>query len=185
MVFNSAKNKYDNDEDLENNSSSKKNTVKLNSNEDNISFNLNDSCDTAVSTAIISRDSNGSNNSNNSQNYFKLNSNGFLGSKNKPDIKKIYKIDGQDNLLTLQIKYALSKMKSQYSVNNSVFNKSTSSNFSCDYYFSNINDNNSNINIASNNEKQSNMNSSNRYNNYYNKFSIRPQNLNQKNYFFA
>ena len=117
LVFNSAKNKYDNDDEFkDNNVMNKNNNSKLNVNEENNnSSNGNDSFDNSVSTAIISRDSNGSNNSNNLGNIincFKGENNGFLGAKNKPDIKKIYKNEDPDDLLTLQIKYALSKMQS-------------------------------------------------------------------------
>ena len=39
---------------------------------------------------------------------------GFLGENKKPNVKKIYKKDGQNDLLTLQIKYAISKIRSEY-----------------------------------------------------------------------
>ena len=102
----------------------------------------------------------------------------FWEKKNKPNKKQIYKNDDHDDLLTLQIKYALSKMSAQYSVNNLNINKSLSSNFACDYYLSNINNmtNNSSNNkdkIVNNNENQKFGNvSNNRGNIYYNKFSI-------------
>ena len=183
LVFNSAKNKYDNDEDLvENVPSIKANTNKLNINIENNSYNSSDSFDTVTSTERISGISNGSNNSDNLINHiknrFKDKIIGFLGEKNKPNKRQIYKIDDNDNLLTLQIKYALSKMKSQYSVNNLIIDKSLNSNFACDYYLSNINNtiNNSSNNkdkIVNNNEKLKIGNvSNNRSNYYYNKFSI-------------
>ena len=183
LVFNSAKNKYDNDEDLvENAPLIKANTTKLNTHAENISYNSSDSFDTVTSTERISGVSNGSNNSDNIINHiknrFKDKNVGFLGGKNKPNRKHIYKNDDNDDLLTLQIKYALSKMSAQYSVNNLNINKSLSSNFACDYYLGNINNsiNNSSNNkdkIVNNNEKQKIGNASNnRSNFYYNKFSI-------------
>ena len=189
LVFNSAKNKYDNDEDLvENVPLIKANTTKLNTHAENISYNSSDSFDTVTSTERISGVSNGSNNSDNIINHiknrFKDNNVGFLGGKNKPNRKQIYKNDDNDDLLTLQIKYALSKMSAQYSVNNLNINKSLSSNFACDYYLSNINNtiNNSSNNkdkIVINNEKQKigNVNN-NRSKFYYNKFSIISKNPN-------
>jgi len=183
LVFNSAKNKYDNDEDLvETTPFMKSNTTKMNTNAGNISYNSSDSFDTVTSTERISGVSNGSNNSeniiNHTKNRFKDYNGGFLGEKNKPNKKQIYKNDDHDDLLTLQIKYALSKMSAQYSVNNLNINKSLSSNFACDYYLSNINNmtNNSSNNkdkIVNNNENQKFGNvSNNRGNIYYNKFSI-------------
>ena len=68
LVFNSAKNKYDNDDEINiMNNANYLNEIKLKSNSDN-SFNENESCDTAISNAIISRDSNNSNNINNETN---------------------------------------------------------------------------------------------------------------------
>jgi len=183
LVFNSAKNKYDNDEDVvENAPFVKANTTKLNSNTENISYNSSDSFDTVTSTERISGVSNGSNNSdiitNHIKNRFKDNNGGFLGSKSKPNKKQIYKNGDHDDLLTLQIKYALSKMSAEYSVNNLNINKSINSNFACDYYLSNFNNmtNNSSNNkdktiINKENHKIGNF-SNNRANIYYNKFSI-------------
>ena len=93
----------------------KNNSGKLDQNEENNSANGSDSLDNSASTALISRDSNGSskpNNINIIQNYFKRKNNGFLGDKSKPDESELYK-DEQNNLLTLQIKYALRKMSEQ------------------------------------------------------------------------
>ena len=107
-MFNSAKNKYDPDEECESRNYIQTNTnniyeIKIKANSDNSdnNFNENESCDTAISNAIISRDSNSSNNSN-SQNIifqttqlnnftmFKKNNNikGFLGDNKIPDVKK-------------------------------------------------------------------------------------------------
>ena len=66
-------------------------------------------------------------------------------------------------MLTLQIKYALNKIKAQYSVNNIYIINSPI----CEYYLSNINNNS---NILNSNESK---NRNNRFNNYYNKFSIK------------
>ena len=195
LVFNSAKNKYDNDDEFKDNSvANKNNNSKLNVNEENNnSSNGSDSFDNSISTAIISRDSNGSNNSNNLNNIincFKGENNGFLGAKNKPDVKKIYKNQDPDDLLTLQIKYALSKMSAQHSVNNSL-NKSLGLSNYFDYYFgnntnnNNISMNNSNVNNNNYNNEQQNNNNINRFNNnYYNKFSINTQNKKSKNFIY-
>lgn len=119
----------------------KNNSGKLDQNEENNSANGSDSLDNSASTALISRDSNGSskpNNINIIQNYFKRKNNGFLGDKSKPDESELYK-DEQNNLLTLQIKYALRKMSEQYSVNNKPFkNFKHFNNNIFDYYLSNI-----------------------------------------------
>jgi len=71
LVFNSAKNKYDNAEDK-----SDKNIMNIN--EDINSYNGSDSGDTGFSTAQYSKDSKDSNNSNNVQNYIKTPFSGFL-----------------------------------------------------------------------------------------------------------
>lgn len=39
---------------------------------------------------------------------------GFLGENKKPDEKKIFKNEDANDLLTLQIKYALNKINAQY-----------------------------------------------------------------------
>ena len=156
----------------------------MGTNEEINSLNGSDSFDNSVSTAMISRDSNGSNYSkdlNNIINFFKGDNNGFLGVKNKPDLKKIYKNDDQDDLLTLQITYALSKMSAQYSVNNNPFNKSQGFSSYFDYYFGN---NNNNTNTNTNTIEQQNNYNNNRFNTYYNKFSFNPQNQKSKNFTF-
>jgi hypothetical protein len=187
LVFNSAKNKYDNDEELVENIpliNANTNTTKVNTNPENLSYNSSDSFDTVTSTERISGVSNGSNNSDNIINHlknrFKDNNIGFLGEKNKPNKKQIYKNEDNDDLLTLQIKYALSKMSAQFSVNNLNINKPLSSNFACEYYMSNINNNTNTNNSPNNKDKIVNNNeklkignvSNNRSNYYYNKFSI-------------
>ena len=132
---------------------------KLSTNEENYSCNGNDSFDNSSSTAFISRDSNGSNKSNNIKNsniFFKNNNEGFLGEKNKPNEKKIYKNQENDNLLSLQIKYALSKMREQYSVNKPIFNKTSNLNNFCEYYLGNSNHSNEIIYDIDNNEKKHN-----------------------------
>ena len=151
LVFNSAKNKYDSDEEnfLCNN------VIKINS--ENNSFNENESCDTAISNAIISRDSNSSNISNNQNNQNNiniiinnntqlnnnLNSNktnkSFLeGNKKIPDVKKIYKNEERNDLLSLHIKQALNQMEKEYILNNiSGNNKSYCNKYNyCEYFFS-------------------------------------------------
>ena len=159
LVFNSAKNKYDNEEDI----NIKENipTNKINNIEDINSFNENDSEDTGLSTA---RNSNESNNSSNSlQKFIKKPFLGFLGENKKPDEKKIYNNRDNDDLLTLQIKYALNKIKAQYSVNNIYIINSPI----CEYYLSNINNNSNKLNSSESKNKN------NRFNNYYNKFTIK------------
>ena len=156
MVFNSAKNKYDNEEDV-------KDDNKANAIEDVNSYNGSDSGDTGLSTARYSRDSN---NSNNTQNYLKTPFIGFLGENKKPDEEKIYKNGDNDDLLNLQIKYALRNISEEYSAYNS--NLITSP--ICDYYLSGIN-----ININKNIANNENKNKNNRFSNYnyYNKFNVR------------
>ena len=157
LVFNSAKNKYDIDEenDLSN---------KIKTNSENNSFNENESCDTAISNAIISRDSNSSNISNNNNqnnqnslnninmiintntqlnNNFNSNTNtkSFLKGNNKfPDVKKIYSNTNEErkDLLSLHIKQALSKMKKEYFLNNinTNYNSYRNKYNYCEYYFS-------------------------------------------------
>ena len=127
LVFNSAKNKYDNDNS---NEISKKNEVdnsnylmqsKAYSNSVD-SFNEYESDDTAVSNALISKENKCNNicnlnfnfnankeNKESSSNFNKKkNSEGFLGENKTPDVTKIYKEEDSQDLLTLQIKNALS-----------------------------------------------------------------------------
>jgi hypothetical protein len=88
-----------------------------------------------------------------------------LGENKKPDEKNIYKNGDNDDLLNLQIKYALRNISEEYSAYNS--NLITSP--ICDYYLSGININN-NKNITNSENK----NKNNRFsNNYYNKFNLR------------
>ena len=189
LVFNSAKNKYDSDDEINdvnvnivNNSinsininninKNNLNEIKLKSNSAD-SFNENESCDTAFSIAIISQDSNWSNNSNN-LNYLINNSDanknknfiGFLGENKIPDVKKIYKEDetNHDLNLNLQIKFALKKMEQEYFLNYRN-NKRNNYNY-CEYFFNNINK------IRENNDEKlikKNINNFNG-NNYLNKF---------------
>ena len=143
-MFNSAKNKYDDDE-INNNLSSNNNIninteIKLNSNSSD-SFNENENLDTTASNALISRDSNLSNksintiNCNNS-NKFKNKSNGFLGENEIPNVKKIYKEEDAQDLLTWKIKYALKKMEQEYLLNNIQGNNNYNYIY-CEYFFSN------------------------------------------------
>ena len=112
----------------------KNNSAKISSNKENISINGSDSWDNSLSTtAIISRDSNGSNKSS-SKNCFKDSDEGFLEGNKKPDETKIYKNNENDNLLTLQIKYALNRMREQYKANKSSFHKTQYFNNYCEYY---------------------------------------------------
>ena len=155
LVFNSAKNKYDSDDEIDdvnivNNSININNINKNNLNEIKLksnsadSFNENESCDTTFSNAIISRDSNWSNNSNNINyliNTTEVNKNknfiGFLGENKIPDVKKIYKEEDKNDELTLQIKFALKKMEREYFLN---YNNNKRNNYNyCEYFFNNIN----------------------------------------------
>ena len=105
LVFNSAKNKYDNDSeisymksDINHNNYLLQNKSYSNSAD---SFNEYESDDTAVSNAIISRESNSNNLNLNLNahrgNPVKFNKNengeGFLGENKTPDVTKIYKED--------------------------------------------------------------------------------------------
>ena len=141
-MFNSAKNKYDDDE-INNNIninviSKNENKLKLNSSD---SFNENESLDTAVSNTLFSRDSNLSNKSSNlayvnNSNKFWKNKNliSFLGENEIPNVKKIYKEEDSQDALTLKIKYALKKMEQEYFLNNMQGNNNYNY---CEYFFSN------------------------------------------------
>ena len=112
------------------------NKLKLNSSD---SFNENESLDTAVSNTLFSRDSNLSNKSINTikcnnSNKFKINSNGFLPENKIPNVKKIYKEEDAQDLLTWKIKYALKKMEQEYFLNNMQGNNNYNY---CEYFFSN------------------------------------------------
>ena len=156
LVFNSAKNKYDNAED-----NNDKNIMNIN--EDINSYNGSDSGDTGFSTAQISKDSN---NSNSVQNYIKTPFSGFLEENKKPDEKKVYKNGDSDDLLTLQIKYALSNISEKYfDIDNNLKLVRTPM---CDYYLNGIN---VNRNIMNNIEKKNKNNRFSNYN-YYNKFNV-------------
>lgn len=171
LVFNSAKNKYD--EDDKNNETNQItninninligmndiNYIKLLKSNSADSFNENESCDTTISNAIISRDSNSSNNSNNNSNpniiinsidsnysnKFSKNMNlvnGFLGESKVPDLRKIYKEEDPQDLLTLQIKYSLKRMEKEYFMNciNSRNLNNMNNNYNyCEYFFTNRN----------------------------------------------
>ena len=120
-MFNSAKNKYDDDE--------------INNNIEN------ESLDTAVSNTLFSRDSNLSNKSSNlayvnNSNKFGKNKNliSFLGENEIPNVKKIYKEEDSQDALTLKIKYALKKMEQEYFLNNMQGNNNYNY---CEYFFSN------------------------------------------------
>jgi len=141
-VFNSAKNKYDDDEINSNINmniiSNNDNKLKLNSSD---SFNENESLDTAVSNTLFSRDSNLSNKSSNlayvnNSNKFGKNKNliSFLGENEIPNVKKIYKEEDSQDALTLKIKYALKKMEQEYFLNNMQGNNNYNY---CEYFFSN------------------------------------------------
>ena len=150
LVFNSAKNKYDNDNEISYMKNDFNNTNYLLQNKSYSnsadSFNEYESDDTAVSNAIISRESN-SNNLNlnlnaNRGNPVKFNKNengeGFLGENKMPDVTKIYKEEDSQDLLTLQIKRALKKMEQEYYYNYK-FGKNNNgyNNYNyCEYFFS-------------------------------------------------
>ena len=154
LVFNSAKNKYDNDNSGE---ISKKNEVdnsnylmqsKAYSNSVD-SFNEYESDDTAISNALIPKENNCNNscslnlnfnaNKDNTINFNKKkNSEGFLGENKTPDVTKIYKEEDSQDLLTLQIKNALKKMEQEYYYNYKLRkNNSCYNNYNfCEYFFS-------------------------------------------------
>ena len=111
---------------------------------------------------------------NNALNNIKIPILGLLGEKNKPDEKKIYENDDKNNLLNLQIIYALKSISGQYASKNNESIKSPICDYFCNYNLNNFNISN-NIN-NNNNEKR---NKTTRFNNYYNKFSI---GFNSKNY---
>jgi len=110
---------------------------------------------------------------------------GFLGENKKPNEKTIYQSESQNDLLTLQIKYAISKISEEYYDKNNDLIKSSLCDYYCNYNYKfcnyNINNNNiKNTNIIINN-KINNTNSINnnekklkniKFNNYYNKFSF-------------
>ena len=154
LVFNSAKNKYDNDNS---NEISKKNEVdnsnylmksKAYSNSVD-SFNEYESDDTAFSNALNPKENNCNNscslnlnlnaNKDNTINFKKKkNSEGFLGENKTPDVTKIYKEEDSEDLLTLQIKNALKKMEQEYYYNYKFGkNKNGYNNYNyCEYFFS-------------------------------------------------
>ena len=105
---------------------------------------------------------------------------GFLGDNKKTDEKKIFKNDDPNDLLTLQIKYAINNINAQY-VNKTNEIMSPLCDYYCNCHLNNNNNknlNDSNNNAINNNEKKNKNN--NRYNNiYYNKFS---KCINYKNY---
>ena len=118
--------------------SNNENKLKLNSSD---SFNENESLDTAVSNTLFSRDSNLSNKSSNlayvnNSNKFWKNKNliSFLGENEIPNVKKIYKEEDSQDVLTLKIKYALKKMEQEYFLNNMQGNNNYNY---CEYFFSN------------------------------------------------
>ena len=109
---------------------------------------------------------------------------GFLGENNKPNEKKIYYNNENDDLFCLQIKYILSKISQQYANNN---NNDLINSPMCDYYCNyllntNKNNNNNNINNININKNVININEKRskniRHNNYYNKFSVGFKNKN-------
>ena len=118
-------------------------------NEENISFNGSDSCETGVSL----RYSRESKNSNNSFNVY-----GFLGTKNKPDLRKVYKNEIQEDSLLIDLKYILSKLSASNVVNNQFYTDK----YHYEYYLNNSKNTCFNDNIAI----KSNCNSV-QYNTYY------------------
>ena len=155
LVFNSAKNKYDNDTNNEitkikneiNNSNYLLQSKSYSNSAD--SFNEYESDDTAVYNALIPKENNCNNscnlnlnfnvNKDNSYNFNKKeNSEGFLGENKIPDVTKIYKEEDSQDLLTLQIKNALKKMEQEYFYNHKLRkNNSGYNNYNyCEYFFS-------------------------------------------------
>ena len=132
LVFNSAKNRYDNDNEINNLKGDINKTNNLFQNKSNYnsadSLNEYESNESAVSNTIISKEDNCNNSDNlnlniniNKDNSFNLNKNekveGFLGENKAPDVTKIYKEEDSQDLLTLQIKKALKKMEQEYYYN--------------------------------------------------------------------
>jgi hypothetical protein len=87
-----------------------------------------------------------------------------LGENKKPDEKKIYKNEDNDDLLTLQIKYALGNIGEKYFDNNLNLISSPI----CDYYLNGIKVNRKIINKIEKKNKNIRFNSYN----YYNKFNV-------------
>lgn len=121
LVFNSAKNRYDDDETNE----------KINSfsNEDASSINRSDSSETGVSTIRNSGGSGGIDENKGENKVYRHKS--FLGDFKKPKIHQIYEDNDSNDLLSEQIKYALKNMSIKYSNNN--ISKSASFNYYCDF----------------------------------------------------
>ena len=130
-------------------------------------------------------------------NNIKMPISGFLGENKKPNEKKIYQSESQNDLLNLQIKYALSKISEEYYDKNNDLIKSPLCDYYCNYnykFFNNYNNYNINNNIKSNNNINNKVNNNKniinnvknfkniRFNNYYNKFSFGFTNNNFKNY---
>ena len=125
MVFNSAKNRYDNNEEIETN----RNKNNESTNEDFKSINASNSTEAGDS----SRRNSQKRERNEVSKISKMNQ-GFLGGINKPDEKKIFLNNDCDNLLTLQIKYALNKVSNNYSANENLYLKSPVFNYYCGNY---------------------------------------------------
>lgn len=83
---------------------------------------------------------------------FELNEQSFLGDNLKPQINNIYKDNSQTDLLTLQIKYALSKISTQHCKSDPTFAESPL----CKYYCNTLQNqncvNNNDNNISLNND---------------------------------
>ena len=144
LVFNSAKNKYDNDNS---NEISKKNEVdnsnylmqsKAYSNSaDNFLISKENDCNNSCSLNL-NFNANKENKGSSSNFNKKENSEGFLGENKTPDVTKIYKEEDSEDLLTLQIKNALKKMEQEYYYNYKLRkNKNGYNNYNyCEYFFS-------------------------------------------------
>lgn len=126
-MFNSAKNKYDSDDELEENKQMKKegSNGKI-LNEENISLSRRDICETGVTSMMNSRDNKTSDNS--------YDLYGFLGPRNKPDLRKVYNCEEQNDELSLELKYILCKLIAQNTVNDLYNNKFSINNFFYDYF---------------------------------------------------
>jgi hypothetical protein len=152
---------------------------KINSIEENISsLGSSDSYETSNTTT---RESGEINASNLVPNAVKMSVDSFLGENNrKPDLKNIYNNDDPNDLLTLQIKYAINKISSQYyDKNNTAMFPSPLCDYFCNYHLINNNNdfslsqsNSNNKNINNNLEKKNRKNNNNNhFTLYYNKFS--------------
>lgn len=130
LVFNSAKNKYDEDDEI----NTKNNSSNI---EDSASLKTSDSSNSS-SFAFISSPLESYNCSslycNNEDSKSKISNNNtssFLGNNEKPKIENLYKDNDTNNLLTLQIKYALKNISISFSRVDPLYIQSSMFNYFC------------------------------------------------------